>query len=83
MFTSMYPNFDQEMRAKRYTVATLCQDAGLKYMTIYNKVKNGKNISIEEGLILKETLGTKLTLEKLFERADVDGKAFLEKRQAG
>ena len=82
LFKSVYPKFDLEMRAKRYTVSSLCQAAGLKYMTIYKKVKTGKNLGLDEAILLKDTLESELDVEELFEKVVEDDKAYFKGRNA-
>lgn len=69
MLKTVYPNLDLEMKLNRYTVKSLSEAAGIQYMTLYNKVKTGKNLTMDEALKIKETLGTKLIVEELFKKA--------------
>lgn len=68
MFKTAYPNFDRELKIKRFTVRSLALHSGMKYMTLYAKVKNGKNLTIDEALLLKATLESDLPIEELFEK---------------
>ena len=71
MFKTVYPNLDLEMKQNRYTVKSLAESAGIYYMTLYNKVKTGKNLTMDEALKIKATLGTDLTVEELFKKVAV------------
>lgn len=66
MLTTVYPNFDAELISKRYTVRSLAKASGMKYMTLYSKVKSGKNLTIDEAILLKDTLQSELPIESLF-----------------
>lgn len=66
---TVFPNLDVEMKLNRYTVRSLSIAAGIQYMTLYNKVKTGKNLTIDEAFKIKEILGTDLTVEELFQKA--------------
>lgn len=69
MIKTVFPNLEHEMQAQRYTLRSLCDESGLKYVTIYNKVKTGENLKLSEALVIKATLKSKLAVEKLFQRA--------------
>ena len=71
MIKTVFPNFDKEMQANRYNLKTLAHDAGFNYMTLYNKVKTGENLTIDEAFKLKETLQSEQIIEELFKKVAI------------
>lgn len=66
MLKTAYPNFDSEMREKRYCLRTLLMKTDLKYNTMAPKLRKGKNLSLDEALELKIALNSRRNVETLF-----------------
>lgn len=65
----MFPNLRAEIARKNLTLAPIAEALGITVSTLSQKFNGKYPITLSEAKIIKQTVGTELTLEQLFEEA--------------
>lgn len=66
----MYPNLFAEMFRQNLSGLKLLSLAGLKYSTVWPKLKHGGKITLDEAIKIRTALGVNTPLEELFKKAE-------------
>lgn len=66
----MYPNLFTEMLRQNLSGLKLLSLAGLKYSTVWPKLRHGGKVTLEEAIKIREALGVDMPLEVLFKKAE-------------
>jgi hypothetical protein len=61
-----YPVLEAEMRFQNLSLRKMLMKTDLKYSTMITKLKTGKNLSVDEGIDIKNALNTEKSVEELF-----------------
>lgn len=71
MYQIMYPVLFEEMERQHLSGRKLLEIAGLSYSTVWPKIRNGKDMKINEAAAIRNALDIDIPLEVLFKRAVV------------
>lgn len=67
----MYPILFEEMERQHLSGLKLLTMAGLKYSTVWPKLKYGRNLKMDEAIAIRDALGVDMPLDVLFKKAVV------------
>lgn len=65
----MYVQVDIELAAARMNRKELSEKTGIAYNTLLMKLSGKSPITLDESFIIKKALGTKIPIEKLFDKS--------------
>ena len=66
MRETAFPVLNAEMKAQKLSCRKLLAKTNLKYSTMIVKFKEGKRVTVDEGVEIRKALRTELTVEDLF-----------------
>lgn len=67
---SKYKNLITELNAHNFTYTTLAKLLGLSITSISRKMSGKRNFTLEEMVVIKNLLGSDMSVEELFKRFD-------------
>lgn len=63
----MYPILKKELKEQGKTIVDLSKLTGIKYLTLWHKVKGDYPLTLDEAKKIKKALSVDVPLEELFE----------------
>ena len=66
----MFPNIKAELARKEMTIVDLSNATGIRYQTLWCKLKGDYQFTVDEAMRIKQAIGVDMPIEELFERKD-------------
>lgn len=70
LYACIFPNVAQLMLKRKMGVEDLAKKAGMNINTLSRKLRGSQDLWLEEAMSIRRALGTKMTLDELFETAE-------------
>lgn len=66
----MFPNIKAELARKGMTIVDLSNATGIRYQTLWCKLKGDYQFTVQEAISIKSAIGVDMPLEELFEKKE-------------
>lgn len=70
LYACIFPNVARLMLKEKMSGVELAKKAGMNINTLSRKLRGSQDLWLEEAMSIRRALGTKMTLDELFETAE-------------